>query len=415
MWKQTNRALGLAGSRFRDWSVVVHGHRRWDWVWQRPQQLLSRLARRHRVLFVEMHAPSPHLASPQVRLQSTTLDGLTLAQVQFPESRWADAEYVDRERRRLIQAVLSGPLRAEFQRPVQWFYDPMAVTAFAGHLDESAIVYDCMEEVSQCPGAPEGMVQREVALLHAARVVFTAGRRLLETKRRQNPNCHFYGGGVDAAHFGRANSSALPLPADLAAIPAPRLGYIGVVDERLDYELIDRLAAADPHWHVVMVGPTARVDPGALPRRPNLHWLGGRSYPDLPAYLKGFEACLLPFALNEATEFINPSKALEYLATARPVVSTALPDVVSNFAPVRIAHTPGEFVELCREALAGTEPERLEAGVRLARNHTWEEIVEQMELHIEAALRARPERRERPEPHLVQPPRVPATAELEWT
>jgi glycosyltransferase involved in cell wall biosynthesis len=174
----------------------------------------------------------------------------------------------------------------------------------------------------------------------------------------------------------------------VAGLNKPILGYFGVVDERLDYELIAKLADADPKWNIVMVGPTAKVDANALPKRANLHWLGRREYDQLPSYTKAFDVCLMPFALNEATEYINPTKALEYMATGRPIVSTAVPDVVSNFsAAVNIAISQDCFVEMCVRALTNPDEEAIQRGLSMANDNQWDAIVAKLEGHIEDALR----------------------------
>jgi glycosyltransferase involved in cell wall biosynthesis len=228
--------------------------------------------------------------------------------------------------------------------------------------------------------------------------VFTGGRKLFEAKSEHNDNCHFYGCGVDCEHFGKARAEETQVPEDLVVISSgaaqsaragkrPVLGYFGVVDERMDYELIARLADANRDWSVVMIGPTTKVDESALPKRPNLHWLGQRSYMDLPAYCKGFDVCMMPFALNESTEFINPTKALEYMATGRMIVSTAVPDVVRNFGTVvKVAKEPEEFISMCREAVERPEQHRIERGLKMTGENTWEKIVGRMEEHIEQAL-----------------------------
>lgn len=355
---------------------------------------MSRFAKTHPLLFIETLPPSPELTTPRIRRHHhhPTLDNLTVAQVEFPTARWHDGAYVDRERRRLVQDLLSGPLLGKFDAPIQWFYDPMAVTAFLGHLDEVAVVYDCMDELSQFKFAPPEIVERERQLLSVADVVFAGGRKLCAAKSRWNSNCHFYGCGVEVDHFGKALVEETPVPEDLKEIPAPRLGYMGVVDERMDYNLLAALADADEDWHIVMIGPTAKVDPAALPRRANLHWLGARKYEELPNYIKGLDVCLMPFALNEATEFINPTKALEYLATGRPVVSTVIEDVIANFPPVAVANDAEEFISLCREAIVSPDEERIEDGLELAAENTWDGIVEKMEQHIHAALTAKLDR-----------------------
>jgi glycosyltransferase involved in cell wall biosynthesis len=302
--------------------MIVHCHLCWDWVWQRPQQFISRLARKRKILFVETIGPDSQLAAPLARFQSPEgFPNITVLRLQFPAWRWSDGEYVDQTRRRLVQEFVEGPGAGRFDHPIQWFYDPMAAESFLGNMNEVLTVYDCMDELSKFRCAPPGIKLREAALLAAADVVFTGGRKLYECKRVANSNCHFYGCGVDVEHFAKARLPETEVPAALAKIPKPVLGYFGVVDERMDYELVAKLADANPNWSVAIVGPVLKVDADSLPQRPNLHWLGKQEYADLPAFCKGFDVCLMPFALNESTEFINPTKALEYMASGRQIVS----------------------------------------------------------------------------------------------
>ncbi|HYD84648.1 MAG TPA: glycosyltransferase family 1 protein, partial [Opitutus sp.] len=223
-----------------DYSLIVHCHLCWDWVWQRPQQFLSRLSARHRILFVETVGPDPQLAAPYARFREAEgFPNITLLRLQFPTGQWSDGKFIDRERRRLVQEALKSELLAgQFQNPVQWFYDPMAVTAFGGRMNEAATVYDCMDELSKFKGAPPVIVERERKLLALADVVFTGGRKMFEAKSRFNANCHFYGCGVDVDHFGKARDESTRVPDDLAHLKKPVLGYFGVVDERMDYELV---------------------------------------------------------------------------------------------------------------------------------------------------------------------------------
>ena len=367
--------------------IVVHSHLGWDWVWQRPQQFISRLSRRHRVLFIEGPVPKNNLAEPRATLRDV-LDypNIVVLQIQMPSSRWRDGAWVDKERRRVVQSILAGPLGRSFESPVQWFYDPMAVTAFAGHLNERAIVYDCMDELSLFRGAPPELVRRERELLAVADVVFAGGPKMWRSKRQLNSNCFCFGCGVDAKHFGTALTSDLALPADVAHLARPIFGYIGVVDERIDYDLLRRLADSGP-GSVVMVGPSTKVDPASFPQRHNLHWVGGRDYSDLPAYAKAFDVCLMPFALNDATKFINPTKALEYMATGRPIVSTAVEDVVDQFADVvLIADDHKSFAEICRHAAAVPDESRVSRGLSLVRRNSWTSIVNALERHLLQAL-----------------------------
>lgn len=371
-----------------DCPIIVHSHLCWDWVWQRPQQFVSRLSLRHPVLFVETVGPDPQLSSPVARFHTPeSLPNITVLRLQFPAWRWNDGAYVDRERRRLVREFLSGPGAGRFNGAVQWFYDPMAVTAFAGRMGESLTVYDCMDELSQFKCAPPEIQQREAKLLAIADVVFAGGRRLCESKRRSNPNCYFYGCGVDVAHFSRALDARLPVPADIASLPRPVLGYFGVVDERMDYELLSMLAVAFRAGSVVMVGPVFKVEPSSLPVAPNIHWLGQRAYSELPACCKAFDVCLMPFALNESTEFINPTKALEYMAAGREIVSTAVPDVVTNFGSiVKIAQNRPEFVQFCENAVREPDRDAIQRGLDMAAGNSWESIVTQLEARIAEAF-----------------------------
>jgi glycosyltransferase involved in cell wall biosynthesis len=369
-----------------DYPIIVHCHLCWDWVWQRPQQFLSRLSARHRILFVETIGPDPQLSAPVARFWTPpSFPNVTILRLQFPLWRWPDGAHVDQERRRLVKEFLAGPGAGQFENAVQWFYDPMAIRAFLGQMDEIATVYDCMDELSKFSEAPPQMKTRERRLLAAADVVFTGGRKLWEAKKSLNSNCHFYGCGVDVQHFGKARDPQTLIPADIASLKKPVLGYFGVIDERMDYELLAKLAEANPNWSIAMIGPTLKVH--HFPRLPNLHWLGQKNYLDLPAYCNAFDVCMMPFALNEATEFINPTKALEYMATGRPVVSSAIADVVTNFGSiVRIARSHDEFISSCREAIESPDTAAIEAGLRKAAENSWDSIVDRLENHVTIAL-----------------------------
>lgn len=382
-------------------SIIAFCHLSWDWVWQRPQQFLSRLARRHPLLFVETHCVDVPTGEVVLRVPEGH-PNVTILRVHLPASRWHDGSFIDFERRRLVLETLAGELHGRFERPVLWFNDPMAVTAYAGWLGERAIVYDCMDELSQFKDPPAGLLDRERALLTFADVVFCGGRKMRDKRLPLNPNCHFYGTGVDCDHFGAARSASLPVaPCVREAIRArpgaPVLGYFGVVDERIDYALVSRLAEARPDWHVVMVGPACKVDPAGFPRLPNLHWLGPQPYEQLPAITRGFSVCLMPFALNAATEYINPTKALEYMAAGRPVVSTALDEVRSNFDEVaRIARSHDEFVALCAQEVSSPSSRRIARGLALAAGNTWDAIAAKMEGHVLDVLVAKSARHAAP-------------------
>jgi glycosyltransferase involved in cell wall biosynthesis len=358
--------------------LLVHSHLRWDFVWQRPQQILSRLARRHPVLFVE--EPILHDDGTAWLELSHPLPRLVRAIPHLPR-RDHDSALSDVLVRSLLQEALSpgGSLAAQFARPVQWFYTPMPAPVMLGAFEERGVVYDCMDELSKFRFAPTDIVRRERLLLDEADIVFTGGYSLFRSKARYHDNVHFFGCGVEVDHFAKARAESTTVPDDLAALQKPILGYFGVIDERLDYELIARLADANPNWTVAMIGPVVKVDPDSLPKRENIAWLGGRPYADLPACVKAFDVCLMPFALNEATEYINPTKTLEYMATGKPIVSTAVADVIHNFGSVvAIAHDGDEFVRLCERACTSPDRARIEAGLSMAGANSWDAIVGEM-------------------------------------
>ncbi|HVU35814.1 MAG TPA: glycosyltransferase [Opitutaceae bacterium] len=343
------------------------------------------------MLFVETYCS----AVPETRVVIRPAPGhpnVTILQMHLPDSRWADGAYVDGERRRALQSALEEELPGRFERPILWFYDPMAVVAFLGQLGERAVVYDCMDELSQFRGAPPELTERERVLLRRADLVFCGGQKMRQKRLPLNPNTHFFGTGVDCGHFGTAMSADLPVAPEIAGWGAgPVLGYFGVIDERIDYDLLAQLADADRNWHIAMVGPTAKVNPADFPQRPNLHWMGAKSYADLPALTKGFSVAIMPFARNAATEYINPTKALEYMAAGRPVVSTALDEVRLNFGRVaRIAESPAEFIEWCRREATRPSRSRIERGLRLAAANTWDAIVARMESQLDAVLAPQP-------------------------
>lgn len=388
--------------------IIAVCHLNWDWVWQRPQQFLSRLAQTHPVLFVETHCTETRSSFTRTRT-ACNHPGVTILEIHLPASRWPDGAFIDAERRRVLQDRLGGEFGECYDDAILWFNDPMAVTAYAGQLGERMIVYDCMDELTQFQGAPPALVERERELTRRADLIFCGGRKMRDKRRPLNSNTHFYGTGVDCKHFGTALSASLPVDPDIAALPGPVLGYFGVVDERIDYELLAALADAHAGWSIAMVGPVAKVSPESLPRRRNLHFLGGRPYLCLPAMTKAFAVCLMPFALNASTEFINPTKALEYMAAGRPVVSTALAEVRTNFSSVsRVAQTHAEFIKQCLQEAYSPCAARVERGLKLAADNTWEAIVAKMEAHMEDVLAPAAKVRTSPAAQFASPMQVVA-------
>ena len=369
--------------------LIVQSHLRWDFVWQRPQQLLSRMAATAPVLFVEEPILLDDVRAERLEI-TEPVPNVFRAVPRLPGYLRGDYDRSVATVRALVQQAIDkhGPLAGRFSNAVQWFYTPMPAPAMLGAFNELGVVYDCMDELAQFRFAPSDLGARERLLLENADVVFTGGYRLYESKRRFHSNVHFFGCGVDAAHFGAARAPETAVPADVPADGRPVLGYYGVIDERLDYGLIGRLAVECPDASVVMVGPVVKVDPRDLPQAPNLHWLGQREYAQLPAYVKGFDVCLMPFALNEATEYINPTKTLEYMAAGRPIVSTAVADVVRNFTPVvAVAGSPDEFVALVRRAAESPDAALIARGLEQATAASWETTVARMRALLDGAVR----------------------------
>jgi UDP-galactopyranose mutase len=256
---------------------------------------------------------------------------------------------------------------------VLWYYTPMAL-AFTDHLEAETVVFDCMDELSGFAGAPAELGELERRLFERAGLVLTGGYSLYEAKRDRHPNVHPIPSSVDPSHFRKARSWSAE-PADQASIGHPRLGYFGVIDERVDLGLLAAVAETMPDWQIVMVGPITKIDPGSLPRRPNIHYLGPKAYEELPGYLAGWDVALLPFARNDATRFISPTKTPEYLAAGRPVVSTSIRDVVRTYGEaglVRIADRPDEFVAAVRASLAGHGVGWLDRVDRFLAGQSWD-------------------------------------------
>lgn len=366
--------------------IVAFSHLRWSFVWQRPQQFLSRFAKEHPVLFIE--EPFYDLRAdqePSLEMQEAQ-DGVVVAVPHLREGdRWEDSHDTIRElAQRAIDTINLG---GHFDEPILWYYSPMMVEWSLDYFPASGVVYDCMDELSQFKYAPEGLIENEQRLLQNADVVFTGGQELYEKKSRQHGNAHFFGCGVEYEHFAKAQDESGTIPEDVKDLKKPIIGWFGVIDERVDYDLIKRAADLRPDYSFVLVGPVVKVDPASLPQGPNIHWLGGRDYKELPDYCRAFDVCMMCFAINEATEFINPTKALEYLATGKPVISTPVKDVVRQYSDlIEIAETPEEFVEKLDRLVQHPDADRIQKGIEKARESSWEGTVSQMRTLILEAI-----------------------------
>lgn len=349
-------------------TAICFSHLRWDFVFQRPQHLITRLSRQMKVIFWEEPVFAPGV-DPVLEIEMRAPQ-LEVARMRLPDGMdEAAAEAAQR-------AALDG-LVAErgIVRPLLWYYTPMML-GFSGHLPAGAVVYDCMDELSAFRGAPVGLREREARLMARADLVFTGGHGLYEAKRDKHADIHPFPSSVDAAHFGRARNDGAE-PADQGGIGRPRIGYYGVIDERIDLDLLAAAAEARPDWQFVMVGPVVKISPEDLPRRENIHYLGGKRYEELPEYVGHWDVAVMPFALNESTRFISPTKLPEYLAAGRPVVSTPVADVVRQYSDlpgVAIARGAKAFVAGIGAALEiGTRQPGWLAGVdRMLAGMSWD-------------------------------------------
>jgi glycosyltransferase involved in cell wall biosynthesis len=367
-----------------DPDVICFSHLRWNFVFQRPQHLLTRCGRERRVFFFE----EPVFDADAPRLE-TTCDpsGVVVAVPHLAGGQSPEA--VTRQTRALLDDLIALERIDDY---VAWYYTPMALS-FSRHLQPAAIVYDCMDELSAFAGAPQGLRDAERALMAAADVVFTGGQSLYEAKRHLHPNVHAFPSSVDVAHFARARRVTRE-PADQAPIARPRLGFFGVIDERFDLELVRAAAAERPDWNFVFIGPVVKIDPATLPRGANVHYLGAKAYPELPDYMAGWDVALLPFARNESTRFISPTKTPEYLAAGLPVVSTSIRDVVRPYGDrelVRIADTPAAFVAAIDAAMHENRAERLRVVDAFLSRMSWDITWQRMWQQMEAAIARRSE------------------------
>jgi glycosyltransferase involved in cell wall biosynthesis len=361
--------------------LICFSHLRWGFVYQRPQHLLTRAARSYDVLFVE-EPFHEDIAQPRLDLVKVP-GGVTVAVPVLPHG--TEGEAAESAQRFLLDSHLRN---SGTRRRIHWYYTPMAL-GFSGHLHPDLCVYDCMDELSAFRFAPPTLIERERALLDSADLVFTGGQSLYEAKRDRHPSVHCFPSSIDVAHFARARSPNGTGPSDQAGTPHPRLGFFGVIDERMDLGLLARMAELRPEWQFVMIGPVVKIDPAELPRPGNIHWLGGKSYDELPDYLAGWDVGLMPFALNESTRFISPTKTPEFLAAGIPVVSTPIVDVMRSYGNaglVEIAADAESMIARAEALLARPKQDWLARVDRHLSALSWDRTWGAMQALAEAAL-----------------------------
>jgi UDP-galactopyranose mutase len=364
--------------------IVCLSHLRWNFVYQRPQHLLSRCVQGRRVFFIE----EPIFTPEEVWRLEVNQDksGVWVVVPHLPQNLSEDA--INPDLRVLIDELFA---EHKIRKYICWYYTPMAL-GFTHHLQPEAVVYDCMDELSAFKGASSALKNYEAELFRRADLVFTGGQSLYESKVNQHQNVYAFPSSVDVAHFAQGRTIQEE-PSDQANIPHPRLGFFGVIDERMDIELVAGIADVRPDWHLVMIGPVVKIDPATLPQRENIHYLGGKDYQDLPAYLASWDLAMLPFARNESTRFISPTKTPEYLAAGKPVVSTSIRDVVRPYGDlklVRIADTVSEFIAAVEKAMQEDTPEsgwlhRVDAFLeQISWDRTWASMLKLLDSAIAA-------------------------------
>ena len=365
--------------------MICLSHLRWDFVYQRPQHLLTRCVQDRRVFLIEepLFDPDDHAWLALSRREC----GVWVVVPHLPQGLGHEATIA--LQRQLLDDLFAA---CKIRDYVFWYYTPMAL-AFTDHLQPLAIVYDCMDELSAFQGAPPALRQRERELFQKADLVFTGGQSLYEVKRHQHPNVYAFPSSIDAPHFARARHP-IAEPPDQVNIPHLRLGFYGVIDERMDIDLLAGVADARPDWHLVLIGPVVKSILLHYRSVLIIHYLGGKSYQELPDYLAGWDVALLPFARNESTRFISPTKTPEYLAAGKPVVSTSICDVVRPYGElglVQIADDPAEFVAAVETALqiAQQDSEWLDRVDAFLAQNSWDKTWASMNHLIESSLSQR--------------------------
>lgn len=362
------------------YDLICLSHLRWDFVFQRPQHLLSRCALQRRVFFVEEPV---YIDGPDQLVVRRSAEGVYVV---VPNLNHGTAD-IQATQRTLLRELLTT---YHLDRYVLWYYTPMALP-LGECLSPIAVVYDCMDQLAAFKGAPPELLDREKQLMEHADVVFTGGFSLFEAKKKLHQNVHAFPSSVDVPHFA-AGRRTQEDPADVKHIVRPRLGFFGVIDERMDLSLLAGVAQARPDWQLVMVGPVVKIREDELPVAANIHYVGGKQYADLPRYISGWDVALMPFAKNESTQFISPTKTPEYLAAGKPVVSTSIRDVVRPYKAlglVSIADTVQDFVSAYEHALSESPTALLRKADAFLADLSWDKTWSQMAEHIEQAIQGK--------------------------
>jgi UDP-galactopyranose mutase len=354
---------------------------------------MSRSARERRVFFIEEPVPSEESAHIKLEKDSS---GVIIVKPHLPP------ELDEKQTSAAMQDLVDRFFAENIDEYILWYYTPMALE-YSRHLHPALTVYDCMDELSLFKGAPAKLKELEQELIHRADLVFTGGQTLYEGKKNGHDNVYLFPSSIDSRHFEQARIKQAD-PADQEHIPHPRLGFFGVIDERMDLDLLRDLAQARPDWHLVMLGPVVKIDQENLPRSHNIHYLGMKTYDQLPQYLAGWEAALLPFAMNDSTRFISPTKIPEYLAGGKPVVSAPIQDVINPYGKqnlVSIAKNADEFVKAIESILHRSKDETarwLSSVDQQLSQNSWDYTWRKMMTLIESSMAGQDEEQQKNEP-----------------
>lgn len=359
--------------------IVVFSHLRWNFVFQRPQHIMSELAATYRVIFIEEEIISNE--GDGYRFSEPVPDILVITPLLHSARSTAGLT----ERRQAIVDTIMNELN--IRDYALWYYTPMAY-AFSRHLQPRIIVYDCMDELSAFLFAPPELKRNEADLLDAADIVFTGGLSLYEAKKNLHDAVYCMPSSIDKEHFAKAR---MPLedPGDQAGLPFPRFGFFGVIDERFDTSLLREVAKKKPVWQFIILGPVVKINEEDLPDLPNIHYLGMKSYGELPSYLSNWQVAFLPFAINESTRYISPTKTPEYLAAGKPVISTPVKDVTRTYGErglVAIAADADEFIRAGERLLVQEDEKWLPEVDNFLSNRSWAGMVMTMNEYIRNAL-----------------------------
>jgi glycosyltransferase involved in cell wall biosynthesis len=374
------KSVSLQSNAFtHEYDLIVFCHLRWEFVFQRPQHIMQRLGKDRKILFVE--EPIDFNENNRGSVNEIKVNkNITVIQ---PRVNWEN--YVQE-----VAPIIKKYVRQkQITTPLLWFYSAH-VADMMDEISHRGVVYDCMDELAAFKNAPQSLVENEKRLLRMADVVFTGGKSLYESKKRFQSNVYCFPSSVDHRHFEKALKRSTSIPSDLKAIPGPRVGFYGVIDERLDTNLLKEVSKLMPQVSFVVIGPVVKIREADLPQAPNLYYLGSKSYKDLPNYLKGFDVAMMPFALNEATQFISPTKTLEFMAALKPIISTAIYDVVRDYkSEVKIIETARDFKKAVRTYLAESSvarKKRIALQKAVIEQTSWDNTVKSMKKIISTQL-----------------------------